>query len=291
MLEVVLLLPLALAPTAMVAVTHAERRLGPAVAGWLNAVPLSISIAVLGVTTDRGATAGAAVAEAAAAHVPAQVAFSVAFAGLLARAKNRRAGAGGDGAAVGGDASGAAAAGDRRRRRGRGVIAAGLFAGTAVFVALSAVIALVPAPLAIAAAIPALLGGRKLLAGVEGGESEPSGVVVRATVAVIAVTAVLATVRALGPGIGGAVAAYPALTATLAVTAGPDAAARLLRGVVEGLGGYLAFCVALASIAPVLGMASAAPLAVAACAGAFALTWGTVKNGTKMCASGPIETA
>ncbi len=251
MLGAVLLLPLVLAPTAMVLVTIAERRLGPAAAGWLNAIPLSITIAILAVTADRGTTAGAAVAEAAAAHVPAQVAFAVAFAAVLRKPAS---------------------------------LLAGLAAATGAFVLASLLIALVPAPLAIAAALPALLAGRRLLAGdapaVDGGGSAYD-TAIRAGVALTAVMAVLTTVRAVGPTLGGAVAAYPALTATLAATVGrargPQAAAGLLRGVVQGLAGYLAFCVALATTAPALGIATAGLLAVTACALAYAATWSAVR--------------
>jgi hypothetical protein len=280
MLRVVLLLPLVLAPTAMVLISLAERRFGSSVAGWLNAVPLSISLAVLGVSADQGAPAGAAIAEAAAAHVPAQVAFAVAFAAVLRRWRTR-----GERAPRNGWR--ASAAGRRRL-----VIGAGLLGGTLAFVGLSALISLVPAPVSIAVALPALyLGRRALSEQPEAPAKTDSPVLVRAAVATAAVLAVLTTVRVAGPGLGGAVAAYPALTATLASTAGVATAARLLHGVVQGLTGYLAFCVALAASAPALGIASAGMVAVTACAAAFALTWGTVKNGTKMCASGPIETA
>ena len=93
-------------------------------------------------------------------------------------------------------------------------------------------------------------------------------------VALIFIVAVLAAVRASGPGLGGAIAAFPALTATLAVmigrVRGPAAVAPLLSGVVQGLSAYLAFCVALAFTAPGLGLA-AAPLAAAACAAVYAM--------------------
>lgn len=243
-----LLVPLALAPAAMTAISLAERRFGPGVAGWLNAAPLSISIAILAVTTDSGAPAGAAVAEAAAAHVPAQVAFAAVFAAIL----------------LGSERGGAAA----------------LACATAAFAAVSAGIAVVPEPVAIGAAVPALVLGRRYLAGGAGVAAARDGgvrdVVLRAAIALAVVVAVLATVRASGPGLGGAVAAYPALTAALATMVGrargPLAAAHLLRGVVQGLAGYLVFCVAVASAAPELGLI-AAPLAVAACVSAYATTW------------------
>jgi hypothetical protein len=251
----VFLLPVVLAPSVIVAISLAERRFGPAVAGRLNAVPLSIALAVLGVAADRGARAGAEVAEAAAAHVPAQVAFALAFTGVLARGVH---------AAV----------------RPPARVAAGLLAGAAAFAALSLVIATLPAGVAIAAALPALALGRYALdAGERVAHDRDGGVgelAARAVVALIFILAVLAAVRAAGPGLGGAIAAFPALTATLALmigrARGPEAVAHLLAGVVHGLTGYLAFCVALAFTAPGLGLA-AAPLAAAACALAYAASW------------------
>jgi hypothetical protein len=248
----VLLLPVALAPLLIVAISVAERRFGPAVAGRLNSIPVSISLAVLGVAADRGAKAGADVAEAAAAHVPAQVAFALAFAAVLVKLRGRR----------------------------HACVVAGLLAAAAAYAALSLVIARLPAGVAIAAALPALALGRYVLDGGERAAGDGDGgaaeLVARALVALLFILAVLTAVRTSGPQLGGAIAGFPALTATLAVmigwARGPVAVARLLAGVVEGLAGYLAFCVALAFTAPGLGLA-AAPLAAAACAAAYAANW------------------
>ncbi len=291
MLRVVLLLPVVLAPSLMVAISLAERRFGPGMAGRLNALPLSIALAVLGVAADRGARAGAAVAESAAAHVPAQVAFALAFAAVLVRAGGGARDVAARGAArdsglargvAGGDvaraspARGGGAGGDVARAR-PALVAVGLATGAAAFAALSLVVSVLPAPLAIAAAVPALVVGRNVLASGERSVGERDGgaieLAARAAVALAFVLAVLAAVRASGPALGGAIAAFPALTATLALmigrVRGPAAVAHLLGGVVRGLAGYLAFCVALAFTAPALGLA-AAPLAAAACAGAYA---------------------
>ena len=261
-----LVLPVVLAPSLIVAISLAERRFGPGVAGRLNAIPLSIALAVLGVAADRGARAGAAVAEAAAAHVPAQVAFALAFAAVLTRAREAAPTADGDDAAA------------RRGRLAR--VLTGLAVASAAFAALSLVIATLPAGVAIAAALPALAFGRHVLDGaervVEDREGGAAELVTRAVVALIFILAVLSAVRLAGPGLAGAIAAFPALTATLAVmigrARGPGAVAHLLAGVVNGLTGYLAFCVALAFTAPGLGLL-AAPLAAAACAAAYAASW------------------
>jgi len=190
------------------------------------------------------------------------------------------AGGGANGAAGGGPVAVARGGADGARRRRLVCVVAGLAAATAAFAALSLVIATLPAGVAIAAALPALAYGRHVLDGTErvaedreGGAAE---LVARAAVALVFILAVLAAVRVAGPGLAGAIAAFPALTATLAVmigrTRGPVAVAHLLAGVVNGLTGYLAFCVALAFTAPGLGLL-AAPLAAAACAAGYAASW------------------
>jgi hypothetical protein len=253
--RVMFLVALLLAPSVMVAASFAERRLGPAAAGWLNAAPLSIAVAVLVVSADRGVSAGLTIATTAAAHVPAQVAFAVTFATALhARATPTR----------------------------------GLLAGTAAFTTLAVALAAIPLPVAMAAAIPALLAGPRLLppaiaAGstLLAGPARGGGVVVRAVVALGVVGAVLGAVRLAGPELGGTVAAFPALSGCLALLIGRDrgpvAAAHALRGVVHGLAGYLAFCLTLAALGPVLGLPTALVLGFSACLVAFRVTWHAVR--------------
>src|SRR5262249_15778483 len=113
----------------MLAATAAERRFGPAGGGWIGAAPSTSVVALLVVGTDLGRHAAATLAASTAARVGAQVAFAVAFASVV------------------------------RRRGGL----AGLLAGTAAFAALSLAIALVPAWIGIAAAVPGLVVGRRLV--------------------------------------------------------------------------------------------------------------------------------
>src|SRR5687768_18531673 len=80
-----LVISLLLAPAVVGAATLIERRLGPSAAGWVAALPVSFSVAVLAVTLDAGPDAAGAMALSAASHVPAQVAFGVAFAAVLTR--------------------------------------------------------------------------------------------------------------------------------------------------------------------------------------------------------------
>jgi len=119
------LVPLVAAPSLMLAVSAAERRFGPAVAGAMAALPVALSIIVLAVGAELGRDAGATLAASAAAHVVAQVAFALVFATVV-------------------------------ERRGA---ALGVLAGTAAFALVSLAVHPLPLALAIALAIPALLNG------------------------------------------------------------------------------------------------------------------------------------
>jgi hypothetical protein len=235
----------------MAAATAAERRFGPAVAGWIGAMPTTIVAAMLVVGADLGRRAAATLAAGAAAHVAAQVAFAVVFAAVV-------------------------------RRRGG---AAALLAATAVFAALSLVIAAVPTAVAIAAAMPALVLGPRLLPD-DGaaGAVEGNGIgetAVRAAVATLAVAMAFAVARALGPATAGATTAYPALSVTFALlvlrTRGAGASARLLRGLCCGLPGYLGFCLTMALATPRIGVVVAIPFALATCLVVFGATWRAVR--------------
>jgi len=64
------------------------------------------------------------------------------------------------------------------------------------------------------------------------------------------VVALSAAAGALGPTAGGVLAALPVLASVLAVFThrdhGPEAAAALLRGMLSGMGGFVAFCLLVA---------------------------------------------
>lgn len=203
------LAPLLAAPTLMFLASWVERRLGPAAGGAIAAMPFSIAIIVVALGAD-----GAAVAASAAAHVAAQVAFALAFAAVIVR---------------------------------RGGLT-GLLAGAAAFGVVSVAIELVPAWVAIACAVPALL------ARVNGPVAADAGGRVDARVGSVVVMGVvgaaLVAADVAGPGVAGIVAAFPTLSATfvllLARARGPEAAACALGGLIVGLRGYLAFCVLVA---------------------------------------------
>ena len=233
------LIPLLAAPSLMLLAVAAERRFGAGVAGAVGAAPLSIALVVLSVGNDGGA-----LAESAAAHVVAQVTFALGFALVEG--------------------------------------AAGLATATTAFAATSALIAVIPAPLATLAAGPALLLGSHFLppkgsdpyprpslnksqsAHTKG--SDPCPVVnseVRAGVGAVAVVvlvgASLAAARVAGPVVAGAVAAFPALSGTLALVVGRGT----LPGLVRGLRGYLLFCVTVVALGAPLGVLVGLALAVA----------------------------
>lgn len=244
-----LLAPLALAPSVMVAASAAERRCGPAVAGWLVAAPVSLAVALLALGPASGP-----VAESAAAHVPAQIAFALAFAAFI------RSGA-----------------------------LAGFGAGVAAYAAVS--IAL-PEPAGLALAVPVLLLASRF-GGVPSTEAKPararrrSGresrrpgeLAVRAGVAALFVAAIYVAMTLVGPQVAGAVAAFPAMSGSLALlirrAEGPEAARQALRGLVHGLGGYFAFAGTVALIAP---SPAAIPAGLIACAVVGRVAWRAVRG-------------
>jgi hypothetical protein len=232
----------------MLAVSAVERRCGPAVAGAVAAVPVSLSIIVVAVGAELGADAGATLAAGAAAHVVAQVAFALAFAHVV-------------------------------ERRGA---ARGLLAGVAAFAFVSLLVAPLPTALAIALALPALMKGSvpstlrnraeqgmSCERNVEGSDPRWVTTAVGAAAAMAMVGAALVTTELAGPAAAGAIGAFPALSTAFALlltrTRGERAAASSLRGLIGGLRAYLVFTVAVALAAPALGVYTAVPLALALC--------------------------
>ena len=160
-----------------------ERRTGPALAGLLGAAPLTITLVVIGADRETGA----AIAAHAGAHVVAQVPFFLAFAAVVTR---------------------------------RGVLA-GVAAGAAAFAVVSLPVATVGVGVATAAAVPALfLAARASTSTTTGCETRrsPGGSRPRPpppspsrSSAPRSPCAALA-----GPAAAGTVAAFPALSTTLA---------------------------------------------------------------------------
>jgi hypothetical protein len=93
--------------------------------------------------------------------------------------------------------------------------------------------------------------------------------------------AVVCTASALaGPQLAGAVAAFPAMSGSLALfvhrARGAEAAAGVLQGLVHGLAGYFAFASAVALVAP---SPAAVPAGILACAAVARVAWAAVRPG------------
>jgi hypothetical protein len=244
----VILFSLLIAPVVMAAAVLTERRLGPSAAGWVVALPVSFAVAVVAVTMDAGTETSRTMALSAATHVPAQVAFGIAFAAVLVR---------------------------------RG-LALGTVAGTLAYVVSSIVVAGVPEELVVVSAIPVLGLAPRLMTDTRpriGSRRRSSTMVLTCATASLIVGAAVITSRLAGPEAAGAVLAFPTMSALLAVTIairdGRHAGAHALTGLVRSLPCYLAFGVVLILAAPSIGVAGIA-LGVLACAAAARATWRAV---------------
>jgi hypothetical protein len=245
MLEGMVLVSLLLAPGVMAFAAVVERRLGPSAAGWVAALPVSFSIAVLAVTFDGGAGAARAMALSAAAHVPAQVAFGLVFALVLTR---------------------------------HGLLAGGAAAALA-YVAGSIAVAGLPPALAVAVAVPALVLAPRLVGASRPRPGSPRGwptTAVTCVVASVIVATAVITSRLAGPETAGAVAGFPSVSATLVVAVvrsdGAIAGAHALLGLLRSLPCYLTFCLVAVLTVPTIGVPAVA-LALVGCVAVGSLAW------------------
>ena len=250
----VLLVPLFSAPTVVALAGAAERRWGSSAAGWLAAFPTTLPIAVLAVAAELGDQAGSTLALSAAAHVGAQVAFAVTFAFVL----------------------------------GRRNVVVGLAAGAFAFACGSLVIRTLPASVAAAAAIPLLAFAPRLLplrAPVAGTRRSRRDTAFASLIALVLIGVVMATAKLAGPAAAGAIGAFPAMSSALALVivreTGAPAAAGMLRGLIKGLPGYLAFCVVVTVAAPHTGTPIAVLAAAGVCLATGALTWRALVSTTR----------
>jgi hypothetical protein len=251
------LVSLLIAPAVMAAAALAERRLGPSAAGWVAALPASFAVALVAVAIDSGDGPAATMALSAAAHVPAQVAFALAFAAALMR---------------------------------RGLLA-GLVSGALAYLTCSLLLADVPEALAVALALPALAFGPRLIASDRPpaiSERTWGSVAMTCLVAAVVVATALVTIRFAGPVAAGATAAFPTMSATLAIAVarrhGRAAGAHALAGLVRSLPCYLSFCLVVALAAPVAGLPAVA-LALLACLAAGRITWRAVPLAPRVAAA------
>ena len=111
----------------------------------------------------------------------------------------------------------------------------------------------------------------------------PATVPACAAASVIVGAAVL-TSRVAGPGVAGAVAAFPTMSTTLAVVVvtrdGALAGAHGLTGLVRSLPCYLTFCVVVALVSPTAGPAAIA-IGLLGCLAAARATWRAVPVATR----------
>jgi hypothetical protein len=241
----VLLIAAILAPLLMLLATSVERRLGPTAGGWTTGLPLGFAVTLLAMALTAGPATAGTVAASAVGHVPAQVAFGMLFGAALTRWG----------------------------------LPAGAAAGTLGYLAASVALALLPQDVAIFLALTALAGGARLVnhVGPRGSRPRrPSATVLICFSAAVVVLASTLVSRADGPTIGGAVAAFPTMSGTLAVTVTAQGSRRegadVLTGLVRSLPCFFAFALTIAICAQYLGLWSFSIAAIPAVTVA-ALTW------------------
>lgn len=238
-------IPLLAAPAAMTVATRVERRLGPSAAGWVAALPIGGALGLVAVALDAGTATAGRLALSAASHVGVQVVYALVFAHVLVR---------------------------------QGLVR-GLAAAVATYCCGSVLVALVPAPAALALAAVALAAGPGLMP-----RGRPQlGPPRRWTTTAISSASCTAVVgislwvnHFAGPQVGGAAAAFPTVSMTLAIVVvrahGRAAGAHALVGLVRSLPCYLAFCWVVAVTTSSLGLA-AVPAGLLAALAVAAVTW------------------
>jgi hypothetical protein len=225
--------------------TSAEGRLGPAAGGWIAGLPIAFAVTLFAVAKATGATTASQVAASAADHVAAQVAFGLIFGAALVRWG----------------------------------LAAGGIAGVLGYVTASVALAQVPRYAAIALGAVALAAAALLVPRQPSRTRrprKPSTTILICLPAAVAVLAATLASQATGPAFGGAVAAFPTTSATLAVSIAAQGkrndAANVAFGLIRSLPCFLALALAVAIAAPHLGLYSL-PIAVTIALAAAALTW------------------
>jgi hypothetical protein len=241
----VLLIATAFAPLLMLLATSVERRMGPAAGGWTTALPLGFAVTLAAMALTAGPGTAGTVAASAAGHVAAQVVFGLLFGAALTR---------------------------------WGLLAGGA-AGTLGYLAASVALGRLPQDVAVLLALTALAGGTRLARSENSRASRPRRPSATALVCLSAAAAVLGSTlaaRAGGPAVGGATAAFPTMSATLAIAVTAQGSrsegASVLTGLVRSLPCFFAFALTIAIFARPLGLWSFAIAAIAAVTVA-AFTW------------------
>ncbi len=185
----ILVFVILLAPAVILVSSGIERQLGAAAAGWIAALPVAFAVAVLAVRLDAGNRAAAAMALRAAGHVPAHIAVAASFAAAL--------------------------------RRHRLPISA--LAATAGYTAASLLLSTIPPDARLAAAIIALIIGPRLIAHPPAPlsttpRSSNRDSALSCLAAALIVTATMLTSRIAGPVTADTIAAFPTMSAILAIS-------------------------------------------------------------------------
>jgi hypothetical protein len=224
---------LVLVPSLVVGVTLAVRRWGPRVGGWLTAMPIVSGPALFFLALEQGDAFAAEAARATLVSLIGVAAFAVTYA-WIARLTSWP---------------------------------ASLLGGWAVVVALTPALHARrwPALAALAAAVAAFAVSPRLLPASPGrpapAKSPPWDLPLRIAGSLAVVLAVTMLARSLGPGLSGAMAAFPvALTVVLAFAhaqQGAATVAHLLRGFLPAMWAFALFCFVLAlAIVPLGGYAA-----------------------------------
>ncbi len=232
-----LLLKVTITPSVIALATIVARRFGPAVGGWLIGLPFTNGPVALFLTLEHGTAFTGHVARGFVAGISGEVAFVLAYVGLV--------------------------------RRGHGWLPA-LLAGSTAYVAVGAALATASgsAPLLLAIAFAALLIGLRVVP--DGGAatcvSARWELPARMALATTLVVSVTAFASVIGPGLSGVATTFPLISSLLAVCVhranGPAAAIAVYRGLLAGLFALMGFATTLILALSRLPLATAFALAV-----------------------------
>lgn len=226
-----LLLKLLIAPLIIGGTSLASRRLGPAIAGWLVSLPLTSGPVVLFVLLEQGSTFAVAVGSASLAGGFALCAFSLAYARMAVR---------------------------RGALASLAVASAGylLFAAAVDVVGTGSLAILIPAVALALVVTLRLLPDEPVSRPIAA--PPPWDLPLRILVGTLLIVGITSLAPILGPRASGLAATYPVYVTTLTIFAhrdgGSGAAVAMLRGLILGLFGWLAFFSVLLTTLPGLGV-------------------------------------
>jgi hypothetical protein len=227
-----LVLKVALSPLLILAATLAGRRWGEAVGGWFVGLPLTSGPVVLLLALDHGPGFAVAGAEGALAGTAAEAGFCLAYAAAL-----------------------------RRGWPTAMAVASFAFAlcGGLIRALAPPLLALLPVAVLSLAAVLARLS-RSAVTPARISAPPRWDLPVRMLTAAVLVLGLTTAAPVVGPGTAGVLATYPVFAAVLTVfahrTQGEAAARSVLRGVLTGLFAFAGFFFVLATILPILGIAT-----------------------------------